>query len=238
MSGRTAGHGVRALGRYDYPTKYRAFEVSSLAAFVVFGLVFWVRVGGAAVDRFTASVALGLLGAVALAYFTADFLSGLVHFLCDTYGSTTTPVLGQKFIKAFREHHDDPMKMTRGDFVEVNADNFFVCLPVLIPCVIWLDVHDHLYLAVFLSVLMAFVVVTNELHKWAHMPDVPPLMQRLQATGLVLSPANHGKHHTAPYVNSYCITAGVLNPLLDRLGLWRLLGSQRAANGSALSRPQ
>ena len=71
--------------------------------------------------------------AVGLAYLAADVLSGLVHAVCDNLGSVDTPVVGQKFIRSFREHHTDPLDMTRGDFVRVNADNFLVCLPVLDP---------------------------------------------------------------------------------------------------------
>ena len=39
-----------------------------------------------------------------VAFLLADFLSGLVHVLCDNLGSPWTPFVGQKFIKAFREH--------------------------------------------------------------------------------------------------------------------------------------
>src|SRR5215208_153170 len=42
----------------------------------------------------------------ALAYLAADFLSGLVHFLADNFGSYDTPIIGPNFIEPFREHHD------------------------------------------------------------------------------------------------------------------------------------
>jgi hypothetical protein len=41
-----------------------------------------------------------------LAYLAADFLSGLVHFLADNFGSYDTPIIGPNFIEPFREHHD------------------------------------------------------------------------------------------------------------------------------------
>jgi hypothetical protein len=225
------------LGRYDYPTKFRVFEVASLVCFAVFGSVFAARTSGAVLDRLEVEVAVGVGLAALGAFLLADFLSGLVHFLCDNLGSPATPVLGQKFIKAFREHHDDPVDMTRGDFVEVNADNFFVCLPVLVPCVLWLDVTRHVYLATFLVVLMAFVTVTNEVHKWAHMPEVPRAMRALQRTPLVLAPADHGVHHTAPYDSAYCITSGVLNPVLSSIRFWpallRVLRRSSTKSGSS-----
>jgi hypothetical protein len=222
----------RALGRYDYPTSHRLFEVVSLVAFATFAALLASRIVTETVSRFDVAVLGGLIAVNLLAFATADFMSGLVHFLCDNLGSPATPVIGQKFIKAFREHHDDPKAMTQGDFIEVNADNFFVCLPVLIPCAIWLDVTEHLYLASFVAILIAFVTVTNELHKWSHMERSPRFLQMLQARQLVLSPDHHHVHHTAPYDSHYCITSGVLNPLLTRVGFWpkllRLLSSGAA----------
>ncbi len=179
----TARSPRRLLGRYDYPTHFRIFEVASLAVFAAFAAVFVARIAGAIADRLAVELVAGIVVAAVVAFLLADFLSGLVHFLCDNLGSPSTPFVGQKFIKAFREHHDDPEAMTQGDFVEVNADNFFVCLPVLVPSAMWLDVDDHLHLAVFLAVLVLFVTVTNELHKWAHMPRAPRVLGVLQHKG-------------------------------------------------------
>ena len=211
--------------------------MANLGLFVGFGSVFAARIGRAITERFSAAVAGRVIVAAALALVVADFLSGLVHFLCDNFGSPTTPILGQKFIKAFREHHDDPAAMTHGDFVEVNADNLFVCLPVLLPGVVWLDVSGHLYFAVFLVMLMAFIAVTNEVHKWAHSAPIPPVMRGLQATRLFLHPRHHQVHHDAPHDSNYCITSGVLNPLLTRVRFWYAL--QRVLSGGCRrERPQ
>ena len=216
------------IGRYDYPVAYRLFEVGSLAVFVTLAVFFLIDLISEGVNRFGIGMLIGVTVAAVLAYAAADFMSGLVHFLCDNFGSPDTPVVGQKFIKSFRDHHDDPKAMTQGDFVTVNADNFAACLPVLVPCLVWLDVERHFYVAAFVAVLIVFVTITNEAHKWAHMDEVPTFMNRLQTRGILLSPAHHQVHHTAPYDSNYCITAGFLNPLLERLHFWpallRLLG--------------
>jgi hypothetical protein len=214
----------RLLGRYDYPTRHRLFEVFSLAVFAVFAVVLATKIVAETLDRFDAFVLLGVMAASLLAFATADFLSGLVHFLCDNLGSPTTPMIGQTFITACRDHHDDPKAMTQGDFIEVNADNFFVCLPILVPCAIWLDVTEHLYLGAFVAILIVLVTVTNELHKWSHIDHSPRPLRALQARRIVLSPGHHQVHHTAPYDSYYCVTSGVLHPLLARVGFWpRLL---------------
>lgn len=213
----------RLLGTDSYPASHRVIEIVSIAVFAGFYGVFGLRVAAAVGD----SLDVATVGFVVLAAFSAlvaaDVLSGMVHALCDNLGSVDTPVVGQKFIRSFREHHTDPLDMTRGDFVRVNADNFLVCLPVLIPCVLWLDVASHELASTFLLALMALVVVTNQIHKWAHMAEVPAAVQWLQARGLVLSPDHHRVHHTPPYDTHYCITSGITNGFLARVGFWPVL---------------
>jgi len=217
----------RRLGRYSYPTSHRVIEILAIVVFVGVAGVFAWRVIAEVIDRLSPGVVLGVLASAFLAFVAADFLSGLVHAICDNLGSVDTPIVGQKFIRSFREHHTDPLDMTRGDFVRVNADNFLVCLPVLIPCVLWLDVDDHLYLATFLLSLTALVIVTNQIHKWAHIvrigQPVPALVHMLQRQGVILSPEHHQVHHTPPYDTHYCITSGITNAPLARMGFWPVL---------------
>jgi ubiquitin-conjugating enzyme E2 variant len=211
------------LGRYDYPTSHRVLEIVSLAAFGVFGTLFTVRVTLALAGHLSWLALVGIVVAFTVGYAVADFLSGLVHFLFDNFGSPDTPVVGQKFIKPFRDHHDDPTAMTLGDAVAVNADNCFACLPVLIPVFFLLNAHRHPFIGLFLVALLFFTMLTNQLHKWAHMAQRPAPIDWLQRHRLVLSVGHHQVHHTAPFDTHYCITWGVLNPALERLGFWRLM---------------
>ncbi len=205
------------LGTYDYPTSHRVFELVSVGTFIGFAAALARRVAVEVSDRLSWPIALVIVGLVLAAYALADLLSGIVHFLLDNFGSPDTPVIGQKFVKPFRDHHVDPMEMTRGDFIAVNGDNVFACLPVLIPVFFFLDIGRHPYAGVFIVALVGGVIMTNQLHKWAHMPTVPRLVSAAQRRGIVLSKEHHSVHHSGGYDRNYCITWGHLDVLLNRL---------------------
>ncbi len=209
--------GRRRLGTYDYPTSHRAFELACFAAFGVLFVVVAVRVVTGVTASWSAATVVRAGAATVAAYAVADLLSGLVHLLFDTCWSPDTPIIGPKFVTPFRDHHRDPLAMTKGDFVAVNGDNLFVCLPVLVPAVLWLDASRHIVAACFLLALVVAVMLTNQIHKWAHLERVPRLVRAAQDCGLILSSGRHQVHHTAPFASDYCITWGRMNPLLNRL---------------------
>ncbi len=204
------------LGTYDYPTSHRIFELVSVGTFIGFAAALTRQVAVEVVDRMSLPIAILIVALVVAAYAVADLASGIVHFLLDNFGSPDTPVIGQKFVKPFRDHHVDPMAMTQGDFIAVNADNVFVCLPVIVPAFFFLDTSQHPYAGVFIVGLVAGVIMTNQLHKWAHMPTVPRLVDVAQRHGVVLSKEHHSVHHSGAYDRNYCITWGHLDLLLNR----------------------
>jgi sterol desaturase/sphingolipid hydroxylase (fatty acid hydroxylase superfamily) len=225
--GDAAGLPRRPLGRYSYPTSHRVIELLSIVSFVAFMAVFGRRVATSIGDAWSVGTALWVLLAAFAGFVTADFASGLVHGLCDNLGSVDTPIVGQKFIRSFREHHTDPLDMTTGDYVRTNADNFFACLFVLVPCVIWMDVGAHPYRAAFVVSLLLVVIMTNQIHKWAHLVHVgrpvPGVVRALQRSRVILSPEHHQIHHTPPYDTHYCITSGITNGPLARIGFWPVM---------------
>ena len=209
--------GRRRLGTYDYPVAHRLFELGCFAVGGVLFVIVGARVVAGLVAQSSPSVAgVAVLAAVG-AYATADLMSGVAHWMFDTCWSPDTRLIGAKFVASFRDHHVDPMAMTRGDFIAVNGDNLFVCIPVLAPAVLILDVRHHTTLGTYLFTLVAAVMLTNQIHKWAHLDHVPRLVAAAQRRGIILSKRRHHVHHTAPYTSDYCITSGCLNPLLNRL---------------------
>jgi len=43
-----------------------------------------------------------------IAQFLVDFVSGILHWACDTWGHFKTPFIGPTLIRSFRMHHVDP----------------------------------------------------------------------------------------------------------------------------------
>jgi ubiquitin-conjugating enzyme E2 variant len=164
------------------------------------------------------------IGATVLGLLAADFISGFVHWLGDTWGSIDMPVLGPAFIRPFREHHVDEKAITRHDFFETNGNNCFVSLPALAAILFLpLDSHAGLFAAAFLISMTLWVFLTNQVHKWSHMDEPPAWIALLQRYHLVLNPAHHQIHHTRPYSTYYCITNGWLNPLLHKIAFFPTL---------------
>lgn len=166
------------------------------------------------------SITAGIVSAI-LGYLLADFMSGLVHFLGDSFGTVRTPIFGPTFIFPFREHHVDPEDITRHGFIETNGHNCLVSLPVMMV------MHYLLFSTAIASVagsialatgffLILGVFATNQFHKWAHTKRPPAFIAFLQKYRLILSPKHHQVHHTSPFERYYCITTGWLNMALEK----------------------
>jgi Lipid desaturase domain len=219
-------------GGARHPSRYRFIEVLALVAY---GWVSWLLAVAIFRGVVRNPLALWLIIPTALiAYLTADFLSGVVHWFADTYATASTPFFGPKFIRPFREHHTDPLAITRHDFIEANGDNALFSQTILLPiygCVAIEDSELGVVAGFFALLFGIAIMLTSMAHGWAHMAEPPKLAQRLQRWGLILSPEHHAVHHVKPHQRHYCITTGWLNPLLDRTRFFRRLERALAAVG-------
>jgi ubiquitin-conjugating enzyme E2 variant len=165
-------------------------------------------------------------GAAALAgYLLADLVSGLVHWFGDTFFEEDTPVWGTLFVGPFREHHRDPLAMTRHSFGELNGSNCLGVAPLLLIALTLRETAaEHSWALFGMSVLLFFslsIAVTNQIHSWCHAPRAPKAAVWLQRRGLILSPERHASHHQGGSRDAYCVTTGWMNNLLDRSGVLR-----------------
>jgi ubiquitin-conjugating enzyme E2 variant len=200
---------------------YRYVEIGAVLVFFVLATVAGTHI--AAVAR---SAPYTCVSALVLGVFGADLVSGLVHWAGDTWGTEAWPIIGKSLIAPFRIHHTDEEELTLHGFFEINGSNCLVSLPVLAGvCALPLGPGHRglLFCAAFLLSLCVWVLLTNQLHKWAHEKNPSRLVRLLQRCWLVLPPEVHRVHHTFPFVKHYCITTGWLNGPLDRIDFFRRL---------------
>ena len=102
----------------------------------------------------------------------SDLVTGMLHWIADTYGSENTPVLGPSVVKPFRLHHLYPRDICTHNLVTTLGNSCILAVPALSLSLylIWLMPESRwLAVAVFcLSVLAAGTVLTDLFHKWAH----------------------------------------------------------------------
>lgn len=220
--------------------RYYWVEAAAIAVWLVlFGLAVWRLVPAAFENPWWA------LAMVMSGYVAADFLSGVVHWAGDTWGSHNTPIVGKALIAGFRDHHVDELGITRHDFIDTNGNNCLIALPAMLFLVL-VPIGNHWVdgLCGFLAMTAMWTMVTNQIHKWAHLPPekLSPVLRTLQRMRIILDADHHDLHHAEPYLSHYCITVGWMNPVLDGIGFFRGLeraiqavtgAVPRAANGEA-----
>jgi hypothetical protein len=193
-----------------YATSHRIYELCGMAGTVICGSWLLYRIISAEqLSGWWVPLA-ALIGILA-----ADFTSGFVHWMFDTWGSVDTPVVGRLAIRTFRHHHVDEYAITRHDFVETNGHNFSLSFPVTIVGLLYVrNVHASLFevlIGMAALSLAVFNACTSQIHKWAHTKERTPFVKLLQRARLIISPEHHALHHAAPHTRNYCITVGWLN---------------------------
>ena len=207
----------------EYSPGFRLVETASIVLFAGLWAALVAR-AAAAGPSLSILAALVAMGGGALA---ADLVSGTVHWAADTWGDQGWPIVGPTLIRSFREHHVDQTAITHHDFVEANGATALVLLPFLLGVhaglpagpEAWSGRHD--LVAAFSLSLTFCVLMTNQVHKWAHQERPVRVVRLLQRAGLLLSAAHHQRHHAGDHLSHYCITTGWLNPVMDRSGVFR-----------------
>jgi hypothetical protein len=196
---------------------HRTMETIAILAVALLSLFLFMRLGR------TGAAQLPLMGiAAAMGYVAADLISGLVHWIFDTWGSEDTPVIGRSFIAPFREHHRDAASITRHDFIETNGNNSIATAPILVlACFISTETGTGVFMLGFVLFTSLGVLATNQIHKWAHVERAPQMVTLLQRLRLILPGDHHRLHHAEPYQTHYCITTGWMNPLLGAVDFHR-----------------
>lgn len=161
---------------------------------------------------------LQILGCVLI----ADFISGLVHWLEDSYGNEDLPVIGRLVTLENNLHHQRPALMAQNSWWE--SSKILLAVSLLIG-------HGAWALGLFswqLGLVLALGTKANQVHKWAHLSRRANgrVVTWLQRAKLVQSRAHHGRHRGGDQRGYYCVITPWLNPVFERIGFWS--GFERA----------
>ncbi|CAD6186339.1 unnamed protein product [Caenorhabditis auriculariae] len=206
-----------------YSREKRVQEIVSVIAAVILFIAVLLNL----IRNWNSSIWGSVLFYAVLGITTADFASGVVHWGADTFGSVDT-WFGRSFIRPFREHHVDPTAIIRHDFIEVNGDNFMLCVIPLASIFYqqmtytWEQLHDWASFHWYILLLGIYVALTNQIHKWSHTYfGLSGWVVFLQKAHIILPRHHHKIHHISPHACYYCITTGWLNWPLEVIGFWR-----------------
>jgi len=148
-----------------------------------------------------------------------DFVSGLIHWMEDTFGTADTPVYGRWIVLPNVIHHEHPSAFTEKSWLQSSWD--LTIASALIVVVAWWTGHLSWHIWLF-AVLGANA---NQLHKYAHLSKekTPAVVRFFQTIGILQQPKHHAVHHSGEKNRGYCVITPYLNPVLDHLRFWRLL---------------
>ena len=149
----------------------------------------------------------------------ADFVSGVVHWAEDSYGTPATPVIGRWVVVPNLLHHRDACAFVAKSWIASSWDLAAVGAAILAAAGLAGVLTWHVILFVLLG------ANANQIHKWNHMRGarVPLAIRLLQRVHLLQSPRHHAQHHRGMKNSHYCVITEALNPVLDGLGWWRML---------------
>jgi ubiquitin-conjugating enzyme E2 variant len=149
-------------------------------------------------------------------YLLVDFISGIIHWSEDRYGSETTPFIGNAIRKNILHHHR-PRHITRITLWEAASPTLFISLSIFTVGTL---------LGFFGWQLLFFTLLgmnVNTVHRWAHSTpkDLPWFIRTLQRLRLIQTPQHHAIHHGLPRVTHYCAFTNWMNPVLEKIRFWR-----------------
>ncbi|MFT5301242.1 MAG: hypothetical protein ACI87E_003652 [Mariniblastus sp.] len=161
---------------------------------------------------------LKLIGAFFVCLWAADMITGLFHWLEDTYCLDSMPLIGNFICEPNIEHHLDPQLMVRtGNFLSRNWFQFSIGGGIFAG--LWLIGFANVY--TLATVLMASF--GNEVHRWNHMSKSGRIVSFLKDTGLIQMQRQHSLHHRPPHNRYYCVLTSQVNAVLEAVNFWRRL---------------
>jgi hypothetical protein len=156
---------------------------------------------------------------IILGYLFADFLTGIYHWIKDSYFSPFTPLIGRKFIWMSRLHHVRPKYVTEISDYDLLKSSSLWTLLWMWPLFLWYGLDP------FLLTLLLFISLNDVIHKYAHLEDSerPIWATYLQVMKFVQSPSEHYHHHHSLHDKYYCPITPYVNAILEPIHFWRIM---------------
>lgn len=148
----------------------------------------------------------------------ADFISGVIHWLEDSYGNPKWPIIGHT-IRENQQHHFTPRSFLKGTLWTRNREVLAIGAAFLLG--FWaFDV-----LNAFTVSAVIFGVMSNEVHASAHRSpqENGRVITALQKTGLLQSHRHHAAHHRKGKDTHFCVLTNHVNPVLERIRFFQTL---------------
>jgi ubiquitin-conjugating enzyme E2 variant len=147
-----------------------------------------------------------------------DFITGLVHWLEDSYWSEQTPLLGKWLVIPNLAHHRNGQDFIKKSWIQSSWDLLIVATLIILTA----NYFNHLNWKIWEFAII--IANANQIHKWAHIirkEDKPKLIWFLQKIYILQCTTHHGQHHRKPNNTHFCTVTNVLNPILDTMRFWR-----------------
>jgi plasmanylethanolamine desaturase len=164
--------------------------------------------------------ALLILLKIILCLYGADFFTGFIHWLEDTFWTEETPIVGKWLIQPNELHHQKPTAFLMNTWWQSSYDAIIIGFIILFIA----QLTKHLTWEIALFILIS--ISACQIHKYSHQPlsRLPAFIRFLQKIKIIQDSTHHVKHHTGEKNTNYCLITPFLNPLLRKTRFWEFLG--------------
>lgn len=149
----------------------------------------------------------------------ADLISGIGHWLEDRYARIGMTLIEKSIVLPNIEHHKTPRSFLARSYWQRND------IPILLAAVFLLTSFMFDFISPTLILTTCILSQINEIHAMAHRKKSEnwKIVSFCQRFGLLQSGKHHNLHHSSPFEVRYCILTNYLNPILDKIKIFRFL---------------